>query len=147
MTGLSFGSTDLNLVFTPRSSSGITIDVASGTLSQANAGYPLLRGTTPLTKTGTGTLVVDAANFLAGGRFDTGQPATWNQGDFTYDGLVDILDAADFFSVGLFDTGPYAGQAQVTAVPEPRLVPVVASGMLVVHGARRRRRSSRPRPA
>jgi len=279
------GSTDLNLVFTPRSSAGITINVASGTQSQAAAGYPLLTGTTPLTKTGAGTLVMDAANtlsgsttiavgtlaladpaalaaslvrplaggtlavaaslattvggldpnaggltdvargaitvagglsaadlvtaivsgmgdgswngtsgitssaaaaavaanvprsvgwldngdgsvrfsfaapsdtnldwqvdvldaanFLAGGRFDTGLPATWNEGDFTYDGVVDILDAASFLSVGLFDAGPYDGQPQVSAVPEPGLVPMVAVGMLVLHSARARQRRCR----
>ena len=40
--------------------------------------------------------IVDAASFLAGGKFDSGTPASWNQGDFTYDGVVDILNAADF---------------------------------------------------
>ena len=67
--------------------------------------------------------IIDAANFLAGGKFDTASPATWNQGDFTYDGVVDILDAASFLSNGLFDAGAYnpsTGQAgAVAAVPEP----------------------------
>jgi autotransporter-associated beta strand protein len=66
--------------------------------------------------------ILDGANFLAGGRFDTGTPASWNEGDFGYDGLVDILDAADFLSTGLFDAGPYGTAAAVgtiTAVPEP----------------------------
>jgi len=68
--------------------------------------------------------IIDAANFLAGGKFDSGSPATWNEGDFTYDGVVDILDAAAFLSNGLFDAGPYnsAGQAgAIAAVPEPGL--------------------------
>ena len=51
--------------------------------------------------------VLDAANFLAGGAFDSGQPASWNEGDFGYDGVVDILDAAEFLATGLFDVGPY----------------------------------------
>ena len=65
--------------------------------------------------------MLDGANFLAGGRFDTGTPASWNDGDFGYDGLVDILDAADFLSTGLFDAGPYgtAAAVAITAVPEP----------------------------
>jgi autotransporter-associated beta strand protein len=70
--------------------------------------------------------ILDAANFLAGGKFDTGLPAAWIDGDFTYDGVVDILDAADFFSTGLFDAGEYnpvqQGATQggaVAAVPEP----------------------------
>jgi autotransporter-associated beta strand protein len=67
--------------------------------------------------------ILDAANFLSAGKFDTGNPATWNQGDFTYDGVVDILDAADFLSTGLFDAGTYNTPSpvtvSVTAVPEP----------------------------
>ena len=49
--------------------------------------------------------IIDAANFLAGGRFDSGTPASWNQGDFTYDGTVDVLDAANFQASGLFKAG------------------------------------------
>jgi len=75
--------------------------------------------------------IIDAANFLAGGKFDTGSPASWNEGDFTYDGVVDILDAASFLSNGLFDAGAYnaaPGQAgAVAAVPEPSLA---AAGLL-----------------
>ena len=67
--------------------------------------------------------IIDAANFLAGGKFDSGSPASWNEGDFTYDGVVDILDAASFLSTGLFDAGPYnppPGQdGAIAAVPEP----------------------------
>ena len=66
--------------------------------------------------------ILDASNFLAGGKFDSGTPASWNEGDFTYDGFVDILDAASFLSNGLFDAGFYNGVGQagtVTAVPEP----------------------------
>ena len=68
--------------------------------------------------------IIDAANFLAGGKFDSGSPATWNQGDFTYDWVVDILDAASFLSNGLFDAGVYnapPAPAGVAAVPEPAL--------------------------
>jgi hypothetical protein len=64
--------------------------------------------------------ILDAANFLSGGKFDSGSPASWNEGDFTYDGVVDILDAASFLSTGLFDAGPYnAAPGTVAAVPEP----------------------------
>ena len=42
------------------------------------------------------------------------------EGDFSYDGIVDILDAADFFATGLFDAGSYGPTtAAITAVPEP----------------------------
>jgi hypothetical protein len=62
--------------------------------------------------------ILDGANFLAGGKFDSGTPASWNEGDFGYDGVVDILDAADFLSTGLFDAGTYnAPVSSISAVP------------------------------
>ena len=87
--------------------------------------------------------IIDAANFLAGGKFDSGSPATWNEGDFTYDGVVDILDAASFLSNGLFDAGPYnatPGQAgAIAAVPEPSTWALLAAGAVAVGIGRRRR--------
>ena len=94
--------------------------------------------------------ILDAANFLALGKFDTGAAATWFEGDFGYDGVVDILDAADFFSTGLFDAGNYnvsAGQSEtVAAVPEPNGWAILL-GVLAAAGSRMaiqgRRRTSR----
>jgi autotransporter-associated beta strand protein len=66
--------------------------------------------------------ILDAAGFLAAGRFDAGGAAAWSEGDFTYDGFVDILDAGGLLATGLFDTGPYrggAGEILVAPVPEP----------------------------
>jgi fibronectin-binding autotransporter adhesin len=87
--------------------------------------------------------IIDAANFLAGGKFDTGSPATWNEGDFTYDGVVDILDAASFLSNGLFDAGSYnppAGQAGgIAAVPEPTALSLLACGAVAASGCLTRR--------
>ena len=90
--------------------------------------------------------ILDAANFLALGKFDTGAPATWLEGDFSYDGIVDILDAADFFSTGLFDAGTSntapGSAGAVAAVPEPAGMGVVAAGLAVATlacGARRLR--------
>lgn len=76
---------------------------------------------------------LDAANFLAGGKYDVVEPSSWIEGDFNYDGIVDILDAASFVSTGLFDAGPYdqpPGLAGVAAVPEP--APLTAAGIAVV---------------
>jgi autotransporter-associated beta strand protein len=47
-------------------SEDIVIDVASGTLSQSQAGYPTIDSATSVTKTGAGVLVMDAANAYAG---------------------------------------------------------------------------------
>jgi len=86
--------------------------------------------------------ILDAANFLAGGRFDAGPPATWNQGDFTYDGLADILDAAGFLSTGLFDSGDYnaAPTDALVAVPEPAGGLAAAALMLLARCVRPRHR-------
>ena len=77
--------------------------------------------------------ILDAANFLAGGKFGTGSSATWSQGDFGYDGVVDILDVADFLSTGLFDAGPYGGlTGTVAAVPEPSMHGLVGVVLVVL---------------
>ena len=58
---------DLNLVYTPGAGPvPITIDVASGSQTQAQAGYPTIAAATSVTKTGAGTLVFDAANTYTG---------------------------------------------------------------------------------
>jgi autotransporter-associated beta strand protein len=60
--------------------------------------------------------ILDAANFLNGGRFDAGGNATWSTGDFNYDGAVDILDVADFLVGGNFDAGPLPSAPAAAAV-------------------------------
>jgi hypothetical protein len=76
-------------------------------------------------------------------------PGDWSQGDFGYDGLVDILDAAEFMATGLFDVGDYRGGAGLTTpvpvpVPEPAACGLTAAiGMLV---AARRLRPRAPAP-
>jgi hypothetical protein len=97
--------------------------------------------------------VLDAANFLAGGRFDSSQVSTWTDGDFNNDAVVDILDAADFMAASLFDAGGYlpatsppAVAVDVAAVPEPA-ISAVAVGMLALAGMhvfRKRHRVSAP---
>jgi autotransporter-associated beta strand protein len=58
---------DLQLVFTPGSSpSDIVINVASGTQTQGQVGYPVIDSATSVTKTGAGTVVFDAANAYTG---------------------------------------------------------------------------------
>jgi autotransporter-associated beta strand protein len=91
--------------------------------------------------------LLDTANFLAAGQFDSSSLATWSEGDFTYDGLVDILDAADFLSTGLYDAGGYngSGAAGVAAVPEPAVWVITAVAPVLVAGAAARRRACRSR--
>jgi autotransporter-associated beta strand protein len=91
--------------------------------------------------------ILDAANFLALGKFDSGTAASWIEGDFSYDGIVDILDAADFFATGLFDTGSYGPSAALAVVPEPAFVAVLPiAGGLIALAARRAAAEGRDRP-
>ncbi|MFZ4638634.1 MAG: autotransporter-associated beta strand repeat-containing protein, partial [Pirellulales bacterium] len=89
--------------------------------------------------------ILDTANFLALGKFDTGSPATWREGDFNYDGIVDILDADAFVSTGLFNAGNYntppGAAGSVAAVPEPStwalLAAACGSALAACRGRRR----------
>jgi fibronectin-binding autotransporter adhesin len=89
--------------------------------------------------------ILDVANFLTSGKFDTSLPASWTEGDFNYDGIVDIVDAADFFATELFDAGGYnvaLSAPGVAMVPEPEFSAVglaVTVGLVAV-----RRRLQRP---
>jgi autotransporter-associated beta strand protein len=77
--------------------------------------------------------ILDVANFVDSGKFNSGLTTTWAEGDFNYDGFVDILDMADFVSTGLFDTGPYNAPAgTIAAVPEPSVLGLVGVGAGVV---------------
>ena len=92
--------------------------------------------------------ILDAANFLAGGAFDAGTPASWYEGDFNYDGLVNVLDTADFLSTGLYNTGSYLPRASVSAVavvPEPATA-LMAAIALTLLACRRAARTRHPRP-
>jgi autotransporter-associated beta strand protein/T5SS/PEP-CTERM-associated repeat protein len=96
--------------------------------------------------------ILDAGNFIAFGKFDTGLPADWLEGDFNYDAVVDILDAADFFATGLYDavdmvTGANyarnynAAVGTVAAVPEPSVLGMfgVGAGVASLMAMRRKR--------
>jgi autotransporter-associated beta strand protein len=94
--------------------------------------------------------ILDVANFLSAGKYDSGAPAVWSQGDFNYDGIVDILDVGDFLVTGLFNAGTYlpvpSAAVVVTAVPEPATG--VAAGLaclIAAIQARRRVRSAADR--
>jgi hypothetical protein len=96
---------------------------------------------------GDGTLdglvdIMDVAYFLVGGRFDSGQQATWREGDYNYDGIVDILDVKDLLGADLYDAGPYNAPAgTIAAVPEPSTIGLmgVGAGVAGLVAARRKR--------
>jgi len=66
--------------------------------------------------------ILDIANTVAGGKFDSGAPASWNEGDFNHDGMFDALDIAELMSTGLYAADPAAG---VAAVPEPAVARLI----------------------
>ena len=110
----------------------LTHDDGSLTIAAAAPGDTNLDGIVDL---------LDAANLLAGGKYDTGLPADWSLGDATYDGIVDILDASEFMGTGLYDAGPYdvvVAAGSVAAVPEPTMWPLVAAtiGLMAARGRR-----------
>lgn len=41
------------------------------------------------------------------GKFDAGTEASWLDGDFNADGILDILDRGELFASELLDRGPY----------------------------------------
>jgi autotransporter-associated beta strand protein/T5SS/PEP-CTERM-associated repeat protein len=64
---MALAGNDLQLVYTPGSApSDIVIDVPSGSQTQAEAGYPTIAAADSVTKTGLGTLVMNAANAYTG---------------------------------------------------------------------------------
>jgi autotransporter-associated beta strand protein len=74
--------------------------------------------------------ILDVADVIGSGRFNSGLKASWADGDFNYDGLADILDIAGFLSSGLFDAGPAAAPALITAaVPEPAPWAMAVAGL------------------
>jgi len=116
----------------PRAIGWLTHDNDSFTIAAAAPGDLNLDGVVDL---------LDAANLLAGGKYDTGLPADWSLGDATYDGIVDILDASEFMGTGLYDSGPYdvvVAAGAVAAVPEPTLWPLIAAtiGLMAARGRR-----------
>jgi hypothetical protein len=88
----------------------------------------------------------DIFQVLARGKYETGQPASWGEGDWngapggspgsppTGDGLFDFDDIFASLVTGNYETGPYAAGAGASAVPEPATLPLVLLMLLVLSG-------------
>lgn len=78
--------------------------------------------------------ILDIANTLAGGKFNSGLSASWSEGDFNYDGVFDTLDIADLMATGLSAGEAYnpgSPSTGVAAVAEPPAAQLVAMAMAV----------------
>ena len=62
--------------------------------------------------------VGDALNMLSGGKFNTGLPADWTDGDSNQDGVFDLADQLDFLNANVYDAGSYLPVAQSAAAAE-----------------------------
>jgi hypothetical protein len=51
--------------------------------------------------------ILDIGTLMSGGKFDSGNQATWEDGDFNGDGVLDVLDVGDLVAGGSFDQGSY----------------------------------------
>jgi hypothetical protein len=92
--------------------------------------------------------VLDFANIVAGGMFNTGSPATWHDGDFNYDGVVDTLDIAELMANGNSSLASYNGDVPATAaaaVPEPSVACIMTAAMFLAGTARFLRHAPRLR--
>ncbi len=118
---------DLNLVFTPGAPPVITINVASGTQTQTQAGQPLLSGTTPVQKTGAGTVVFNQANTLTG-------PTTVSQGTLQLATANTLSSSAVTVAAGAkLSVGPQVA-AVVPALVNNGLVDVGLGGLTITTG-------------
>ena len=60
---------------------------------------------------------------FSSGTYNVAAPATWSEGDFTYDGVHDILDLAEFAGTSLYNAGSYttSGSSAATMQLDPSL--------------------------
>jgi hypothetical protein len=85
----------------------------------------------------------DIFQVVARGKYETGQPATWGEGDWDGapggepgippigDGVFDFNDAFAALASGKYETGPYAASGGVTtSVPEPSTLVLAVLAMV-----------------
>jgi hypothetical protein len=79
----------------------------------------------------------DLIRVFQAGKYETGNPAVWSQGDWDGNGLFQTTDLIIAFQDGGYEQGP---RAAVAAVPEPTSIALTMMGLgLMVVRARRRR--------
>jgi hypothetical protein len=78
----------------------------------------------------------DFVTVFVPGKFETGQPATWGQGDWNGDSVFNSSDFVAAFQDGGYELGP---RAAVSAVPEPSSTLLLLLGSLAGCGLVRRR--------
>lgn len=59
--------------------------------------------------------ILDLADIVSAGKFNTGESADWTQGDTNYDGAFDILDISEILGTNLFNQGNYLTQASASS--------------------------------
>ena len=67
---------------------------------------------------------------LASSKYDSGESASWSEGDYNYDQVLDILDISDFLNTSLFNAGTYS-----PAQPSPAQPQSVSSSLSAVDSA------------
>jgi autotransporter-associated beta strand protein len=115
------------------------LDVAAGTAPQSEAGYAALDWGLSLTKSGAGSVVLDAANgftgpvIVTGGTvnvfdlvgvnaaesYGTGRPSAWQTGDFDYDGATNVFDLVRVNTAGAYGRGEYLPPRSPAPAPVP----------------------------
>jgi autotransporter-associated beta strand protein len=118
---------NLNLVYTSANpSTDILINVASGTQTQAQAGYPTISAADSVTKTGAGTLVFDAANAYTG-------PTTVSAG------TLEVANAGALAATNVtVDTGATLAIASGTTMKSPSVIVdggTLSAGAVAVNSA------------
>jgi autotransporter-associated beta strand protein len=106
----SVGAFSLEVQPVPGPTGDIVLNVASGTQTQAEAGYPTISAATSVTKTGAGTIVFDAANAYTG-------PTTVSAG------TLQVANAAGLAATNVtVDTGATLAVAAGTTMTAPSVI-------------------------
>ncbi len=78
----------------------------------------------------------DVVQVFVMGKFETGQPATWDTGDWNADQVFDSADFVAAFSRGGYEAGPRSGGGQFVPEPTSLALSVLASFTLMWIGRR-----------